>query len=44
VRGLFTDDAYMALEVCDTRDFNGTLAGGYARLASALPYAMMADE
>jgi hypothetical protein len=25
VRGLFAGDAYMALEVCDIRDFDGTL-------------------
>jgi hypothetical protein len=25
VRGFFAGDAYMALEVCDTRDFDGTL-------------------
>jgi hypothetical protein len=25
VRGLFAGDAYMALEVCDTREFDGTL-------------------
>ena len=26
VRGLFAGDAYMALEVCDTGDFEGTLS------------------
>ena len=42
VRGLFAGDAYMALEVCDTRDFDGTLppsrvVGHFAIVAASLP-------
>jgi hypothetical protein len=33
VRGLSPGDAHMALEVCDTRDFGGTLGNPYRRQA-----------
>ncbi len=34
VRGLFAGDAYMALEVCDTRDFDGTLSWPWPGIVS----------
>ena len=36
VRGLFAGDAYMVLEVCDTRDFDGTLSWPWPGIVSSV--------
>jgi hypothetical protein len=42
VRGLFAGNAFVALEVCDTRDFDGTLGEAGARLTHLRPFSKMA--